>query len=137
MISVPLARALRDAGLRWKPLPGDRFIVVDKDMDDEIFVLSHLTIEVHDHPAGPIIKFNGSTEWALDSLDLDEALWLPSEEQLRSALGGTFRSLTHHNGVHRVETAPGSQEADRKVFDHADATDAYAMALLELLKRIA
>ena len=46
MISVDLARSLRDAGLRWSPAAGDRFVVADRNMDDEVFVLSDMTVEV-------------------------------------------------------------------------------------------
>ena len=46
VIPLELARQLREAGLVWKPEPGDRFVVPDRDLD-EVFVLSHMTIEVH------------------------------------------------------------------------------------------
>jgi DNA helicase IV len=38
VISVELARELREAGLRWEPRKGDHFIIMDRDMDDEVFV---------------------------------------------------------------------------------------------------
>src|SRR5205823_3062446 len=84
-----------EAGLVWKPEPGDRFVVPDRDLD-EVFVLSHMTIEVHRLPKGTVIGFNGTTEWALDDVDQDEALWLPREDQLRELLGAA---------VHRLERA--------------------------------
>ena len=58
MISVPLARRLRDAGLRWEPARGDAFVIVDRGIDDEVFVLSDMTIEVHDFPTGPETPFD-------------------------------------------------------------------------------
>ena len=143
MISVGLAMRLRDAGLRWQPRSGDRFVITDRDMDDEVFVLSSMTIEVHEYPSGPVIRFNGTTEWALDSLDKDEALWLPGEDQLRAALGGTFRRLERVDGVYRVETGAsagsgGSAGADGgKLFADADAAEAYGLALLDLMQRLA
>src|SRR3954462_9750552 len=93
MIGVQLAQQLKEAGLDWKPALGDRFAIPDRDLDDEVFVLSHMTIEVYTMPEGRVIGFNGTTEWALDDVEIDQALWLPREDQLRDLLGGTFRSL--------------------------------------------
>ena len=90
MLSVSLARALRDAGLDWTPARGDHFVMPDRGMDGEVFVLSDMTIEVNHFPGGPVIGFNGTTEWALDSVDQREALWLPGEHQLRERLGDAF-----------------------------------------------
>ena len=130
MLSLELATALREAGLAWKPAPGDRFAMPDRGLDDETFVLSNMTIQVHDLPEGTVIGFNGTTEWALDDVDKDEAIWLPGENQLRSLLGGTFRRLERVDDGYQVVTS---------VLDHeerftADAPeDAYARALLALI----
>ena len=131
MISVPLARSLRDAGLRWSPLAGDRFVVADRDMDDQVFVLSDMTVEVRTFPTGPVIAFNGTTEWALDSLDQDDALWLPAEHQLRDLLGRSFRRLERVPGGFTAVVADGSG-AD-VVTTAAEPADAYALALLARL----
>ena len=56
-------------------------------MDDEVFVVSDMTVEVHDFPTGKVIGFNGTTEWALDSLAQGDVVWLPREDQLRELLG--------------------------------------------------
>src|SRR5699024_10539325 len=93
MISHDLAHDLALAGLRWRPSPGDRFAIDAEELSDAVFTVSDMTIEVHDHPSGTILGFNGTTEWALDSVTLDQALWFPSEEQLRTLLGGAFRAL--------------------------------------------
>jgi len=69
MISLELARRLRDNGVQWRPASGDRFVVADRDMDNDVFVLSDMTVEVHRFPYGEVIGFNGTTEWALDSID--------------------------------------------------------------------
>ena len=46
----------------------------------------------------PLLRFNGTVEWALDSIQQDEVVWLPSEEQLRGAarrrLPGLDRAVT-------------------------------------------
>jgi hypothetical protein len=94
VLSVTIARRLRDAGLSWTPQRGDRFVVADRDMDDEVFVLSDMTIEVHRYPGGPVIGFNGTTEWALDSVDQQDALWMPLEHQLRELLGGCHWNIS-------------------------------------------
>ncbi|WP_433827202.1 pilus assembly protein CpaE [Actinoplanes sp. CA-015351] len=130
MVGTHLARRLSDAGLVWKPRLGDRFTVPDRDLDDEVFVLSNMTIQVHDRPDGPIIGFNGTTEWALDDVDLDEAIWLPREDQLRELLGGTFRELRRETGDYSVRVGVLGED---RVFTAASADEAYASALIFLL----
>lgn len=127
MISVELARALRDSGLVWKPQPGDAFIIDRVEVDADVFYLSELTIEAHDYPTGTVLGFNGTTEWALDSVALEDTLWLPHEHQLREALGPAFLSLTPGWVVTaRIDETEEAFEADA-------ATDAYARALIHLL----
>ena len=131
MIGVDLAQHLREAGLVWKPAPGDRFTIPDRDLDDEVFVLSNMTIEVYTVPEGRVIGFNGTTEWALDDVEIDEALWLPREDQLRGLLGGTFRALRRDAaGDYTVET---SLLGEDRAVTAPTAEQAYAQALLHLL----
>jgi hypothetical protein len=132
VISVRLARQLRDAGLSWKPESGDRF-VVDRDPDSDVFVLSDMTIDVLDMPHGRVIGFNGTTEWALDSVEKDKALWLPRESQLRELLGTTFRGLDRVDGDWRVQT---ELHGDVHTCHHSDAEEAYALALLHVLESL-
>ena len=110
MLSVAIARQLRDAGLPWTPQRGDRFVVADRDMDDEVFVLSDMTIEVHHYPGGPVIGFNGTTEWALDSVEQQDALWVPAEHQLRELLGAAFVRLEKFDDAHRVVVSRAGAE---------------------------
>ena len=130
MLPIELARALRDAGLPWRPARGDSFVMPDRDMDAEVFVLSDMTIEVHQFPGGPVIGFNGTTEWALDSIEQADALWLPAEHQLRALLGEAFAGLAPTGSGYRVtlRDATGSRG-----YEGADAAEAYARALLDLL----
>ena len=141
MIDVDLARRLRDAGLRWRPSPGDRFVVERLvDSDDgvgDVFTLSDMTIEAHEHPTGTVLGFNGTTEWALDSVAADDALWLPREDQLRELLGSTFVSLTRvlvdgEPLAYRVTVALDGAAATGPDSVHvaADPETAYAHALL-------
>jgi hypothetical protein len=133
MITVELARKLRDAGLRWAPVPGDRFVVADRDMDDDVFVVSDMTVEVHDLPFGKVIGFNGTVEWALDSVDTSQAIWLPRESQLRELLAGTFRALHRTADGWRVQTEVNDVEHD---IEDADPEQAYGLALLHLLELV-
>ncbi|HEY6740998.1 MAG TPA: pilus assembly protein CpaE, partial [Lapillicoccus sp.] len=87
MLDVLLAQQLRAAGLAWEPKPGDRFVLPLPDMQDEVFILSNVIADVHRFENGNVIGFNGTTEWALDSVEQDDVVWLPREEQLRDLLG--------------------------------------------------
>jgi hypothetical protein len=125
-----VAQQLKEAGLVWKPGSGDRFAIPDRGLDDQVFVLSHMTIEVHSLPEGRVIGFNGTTEWAMDDLEIEEALWLPREDQLRELLGGTFRALRRAEPGYEVEM---DLLGETRTFAAAAAEDAYAAALLHLL----
>jgi hypothetical protein len=127
MLSLELALALRTAGVVWQPSPGDAFMVPDHDLDEHVFVLSDMVIQTVEVPDGPpILAFNGTTEWALDSLEATEAVWLPREDQLRALLGDAFESM---------ERVPGPPEGYAVVAGghrHVDVSveAAYARALL-------
>ena len=137
MISRELARELRDAGLVWHPESGDRFQLdlpeyVEADVEADIFTVSEMTIEARRCPTGTILAFNGTTEWALDSVALVDAVWLPREDQLRELLRSTFRSLTRLDDAFAVEVEFGGE---RRRFEHPEAAEAYGMALRELIGR--
>ncbi|MBC7442342.1 MAG: hypothetical protein H7311_07440 [Ramlibacter sp.] len=131
MISTECARALAAAGLRWHPASGDAFSIDRGGFENDVFTVSDMTIEPHEFDTGTILGFNGTTEWALDSLALEDALWLPREDQLRGLLRSTFRSLRRlDESAHRVLVEiSGSAES----FDAADPADAYGLALLRLI----
>src|SRR5690554_6648520 len=133
MISLELARELRDAGLRWDPAPGDRFTILQPELAGEVFTVSEMTIQVHDYPSGTVLGFNGTTEWALDSVTKDEALWLPAEHQLRGMLGAAFVALRPEGEGFSVSTRVG--ERDERTFTARTAEAAYGHALLELVER--
>lgn len=127
MITAALAQALRDAGLRWHPTPGDRFCIAGDEFADEVFTISEMTIEAHEYSGTTVLGFNGTTEWALDSVAADDSLWLPREDQLRTLLGPSFRSLTRDGTDYAVETRLDTYTA-------ADAESAYALALLAYIQ---
>ena len=130
VISFDLAHRLHDAGLSWSPGNGDRFWLPDRDLDQTVFTVSDMVVEVRDQPAGRVFAFNGTTEWALDDVDEGEAVWLPRLDQLLDRLGSHFLSLTARSGgyVVRVQVGPHEEE-------HVDvgAADAAARAVLGLL----
>jgi hypothetical protein len=131
VLSLELGLALRAAGVVWTPEPGDAFAVPGRDLDDQVFVVSDMVIQTVEVPHGPaVLAFNGTTEWALDSLEAREAVWLPREDQLRRLLGEAFVSLEALRGepsgyAVTVNTADGPAR-------HADVTAeaAYARAVL-------
>jgi hypothetical protein len=129
MITVDLARRLHAAGLRWTPAPGDRFVLANRALDD-VFVISEMTVDVAETPTGPLIRFNGTTEWALDSVEQDDVVWLPREAQLRARLGDAFRRLEAVPGGFVVVVERGGTE-ERHI--DTDAERAYARAVLALL----
>ncbi len=133
MISTELAVSLREAGLVWHPKSGDRFQLNEPEFEADVFTVSDMTIEPREYSTGKILSFNGTTEWALDSVALEDALWLPSEDQLRELLRTTFRSLERLADTHQVEIELGGK---RLRFEHPEPADAYALAVLELLRRL-
>jgi hypothetical protein len=132
VISLDLARRLHDAGVAWTPGNGDRFWVPDRELDETIFTVSDMVVEVRDHAGGRVLAFNGTTEWALDAIEEHEAVWLPRLDQLLDLLGPRFVSLTARSGgyVVRVQSGGGEEE-------HVDvgADDAAARAVLGLLEQ--
>ena len=139
MISSELAIALQHAGLAWHPAAGDRFQLNQPEFEADVFTVSEMTIEARTYPTGSILAFNGTTEWALDSVAQEDTVWLPSEEQLRGLLRGTFRALRRLPDTYEVEIVLVSSEgaSESLVFEHPEPSDAYALALLELLARAA
>lgn len=134
MISTDLALALRDAGLVWHPASGDRFQLDEPEFEADVYTASEMTIEPRSYPTGVILAFNGTTEWALDSVALEDALWLPREDQLRELLRATFRSLTRLEDAYRVDAVIQGEPLS---FEHPEPADAYALALLALVRRSA
>ncbi|PZE61538.1 pilus assembly protein CpaE [Curtobacterium sp. MCPF17_001] len=131
MISVELARSLRDAGLRWHPETGDRFVIDKPGVDDDVYTVSEMTVERHDHPTGTFLGFNGTTEWALDSVSAAESLWLPREDQLRELLGPSFVGLTRGSGTddRTVWTVTAVIAGEDRSFAAVDPAISYAQAL--------
>jgi hypothetical protein len=136
VISTALARELRAAGLVWTPASGDSFQIALTDFEGDVFTVSDMTIEAHRYPGGTVLGFNGTTEWALDSVALEDALWLPREDQLRELLRGTFRSLERAASgqgpvVYTVRATSIDPDA---AFSSDDPSEAYGLAVLALIR---
>jgi hypothetical protein len=131
MISTELASKLRDAGLVWRPADGDQFRIDQPELASDVFTVSTMTIEARHYPTGTILGFNGTTEWALDSVAIEDALWLPREDQLRTLLRSTFRTLRRTDGGFEVEV---ELQGTQRVFGSPEPADAYGAALLALIE---
>jgi hypothetical protein len=131
MISTELAVQLRDAGLVWNPADGDQFRIAAPALAGDVFTVSTMTIEAHEYPTGTILGFNGTTEWALDSVAIEDALWLPREDQLRALLRSGFRALRQVDGGYEVDAV---LLGEPRVFAAPEPADAYGQALLALIE---
>jgi hypothetical protein len=136
MISTELAQRLKSAGLEWQPAERDFFMMPEHNLDEHIFVVSALPALVQNLHGEMSITFHGSIEWALDYVVLTEAVWLPTETQLRAALAAAIGDdaplrLDRTAAGYRLQIAAGADMLD---FDSGDAEDAYALALLHVLE---
>jgi hypothetical protein len=135
VISRELAARLREAGLAWTPRKGDWFVIPGKGLDELEFVISDMVIETRRMAFDrQLLAFNGSTEWAMDTLAASDALWLPREDQLRAVLGEAFIGLEYLPGEtagYAVSLLIGDSE---QRFVDVDVDSAYARAALALLR---
>lgn len=129
MLTLQLARDLLAAGVLWQPQAGDRFIIDEELLTDEVFWISDLTVEVHSFDGQSILGFNGTTEWALDSVNLDQALWLPREDQLRELLGDRLIFVARTDSGWELRYRLG--DAPRTLTD-PDLECAYARAIISI-----
>ncbi|HRC76859.1 MAG TPA: hypothetical protein PLO33_14370, partial [Kouleothrix sp.] len=90
MITPVVAQQLKDAGLVWEPAERDLFVMPEHNLDGQIFVVSALPALVQNFGGQQTITFHGSIEWALDYVVLSEAVWLPTESQLRERLAAAI-----------------------------------------------
>lgn len=130
MISAELAREVAASGMLWLPSEGDLFIIDQPELQDQDFMISSMVVEVFDGHVGPEFRFNGTTEWALDTVETRDALWFPREDQLRDALGAAFVSLDRGDDgyVIAVELTTGVTHVRG-----AEPDEAYARAVIALL----
>src|SRR4029079_16902632 len=89
-----------------------------------VFVVSEMVVEQFQGAAGPLLRFHGTTEWALDYVLVSPVLSLARQDQLRTALGDRFVALARVADAWVVTTSDGA--AHRA----AEAEEAYAAAWL-------
>ncbi len=131
MITLDVARRLRALGVQWQPRPGDRFMVDQPEMTDSVFWVSDFTIEMHDYGEQRVLGFNGTTEWALDSVPVENCLWLPREDQLRELLGAMLVRLERDEpGWVVIWRLDGVEHRARS----SEVDEAYAAALMVALQ---
>ena len=138
MLSLAWGQKLREAGLDWQPQLHDFFGIPDRSMDDRVFTLSDMSIEIEILNGWPAITFNGSVEWALDYILQADAVWLPTETQLRELLEKQLvsgRSPSIQLQVTRdgycCLVSPDGQEPF--AFTAPAASEAYAAAVMHFL----
>ena len=138
MISQALAVQLKEAGLVWHTSVHDFFAIPDRDMDGRIFVLSDMMVTMELLRGWPAMMFHGTSEWAMDYLLTHEAVWMPTESQLRenleeelAARNGRFLQLQRQDEAYACEISLGEK---RMQFTAVDPSEAYGQALLDLLQ---
>lgn len=132
MISRELARALQPY-LHWRPRNGDEFFIPQPEMADSVFVVSDMVVELVTRDNDTRFHFNGTVEWALDSVQVGEVIWLPREDQLRTMLGDYFLSLdAGREGFVVAVSGPGRA---MHTPPEPEAADAYARALLHVVSQ--
>jgi hypothetical protein len=137
MLSLELAQKLKVAGLVWQPTLHDFFTIPDGDFDRRLFVLEDMLSTVEFRNGQMVLTFQGVVEWALDYVYLTEALWIPTESQLREQLESRLRvelppylMLVSTPDGYRCDIRVNGSWQGHEAFS---ASDAYAMALLTLL----
>mgnify|MGYP006969388712 CR=1 FL=1 len=138
MISQALALQLKEAGLVWRTSVHDFFAIHERDLDGRVFVLSDMMVTMELLRGWPAVVFHGTSEWALDYLLTHEAIWLPTEAQLRDQLEG---ELAAQNGrFHQLQREADGYRCDLIIEDEKSSyrggtpSEAYGLALLALLK---
>lgn len=136
MIPLALAKQLKEAGLVWQTAVNDFFAIPDRGMDDKVFVISDVMVTMELVQGWPALTFHGTAEWAADHLLTHEAIWLPTEEQLREAVDRLLPehepdfSLTRLVDGYHCEIVQGGRPLR---FSANSAGEAYALALLHVL----
>ena len=138
MISLPLARQLKDAGLQWQPAMNDFFAIPDRGLDEHVFVISDMLATLETLQGQEVVAFQGASEWALDDLATGELIWLPREDQIRQLLEAALleRGLL---ALHMESDLEGCRCTIRNhnqplTFRARQADEAYAAALIHLLE---
>ena len=125
MIGVDSFCACGSAGLSARPRP---------EIADSVFTVSDMVVELVTRQGESRFHFNGTVEWALDSVASEDVVWLPREDQLRELIGEHFLSLDASSAGF-VVTVRGPGRAFHTEA-RPEAVDAYALALLYVLDQV-
>lgn len=133
MISRELAEQL-SSYLAWEPANGDQFYIPRPEIAESVFTVSDMVVELVVRGGESRFHFNGTVEWALDSVESTAVIWLPREDQLRELLGQHFLSLdAGPEGFVVTVSGPGRAFHTEPC---SSAADAYALALLYVLRQV-
>lgn len=137
MLTVGTAQELRDAGLVWTPAHLDFFVVPLPDLEDQVFVVSDMTILAEQLHGQPALTFHGTVEWALDHVWTGEALWVPREDQLRQMVEARLAASSGWRLALEAD-ATGyrcllGHDHESEAFGGQDVSECLAAALLHLL----
>jgi len=138
MLSLSLARQLKEAGLAWIPAEHDFFAIPDRGLEEKVFVISDMTVYLELLQGRRVATFHGTPEWALDYMLTGDLVWLPTEGQLREELmrrlpaeGGPMLELVGALQGYRCEVLFNDQSLS---FEANGASEAYVAALLHILR---
>lgn len=137
---IELARELKEAGFSWQPSTYDFFVIPDTGLDDHLFVLSDIMVDTDVFYGHPAFTFVGAVEWALDYVMQAEAVWVPTEAQLRARLLDYIAGKP--DGYLSLESANGNTlcrlgfDGKEYSFTGESGADAYGQALLNLVKSL-
>jgi hypothetical protein len=101
-------------------------------MDERLFVITEVMAYIEQLWGSPMVTFHGTAEWALDYILQTEAVWIPSESQLREMIAKRVGDLA------LVQTDKGYEcrftwKGHSYNYGAEDACDAYGSALLQVL----
>jgi hypothetical protein len=138
MLSLTLAKDLKAAGLAWTPAPNDFFVVPDRGLDEELFVISDMTVLVELVKGQLAVTFHGTAEWALDHVLVADLVWLPTETQLRDLLEQYLLDEAEPS-LRLASTADGYRcelqfRGELLSFEAFGASEAYGAGLLYVLQ---
>lgn len=141
MLSLDTAKKLKKNGLQWTPQDGDSFFIPFHDLDEQVYLISDMSVLVEQMGEEQAITFNGTAEWALDHLVLGDAVWVPREDQLRELLEKQLVERGESQPVLTLSTTSDGYhcqirwEGALQSFEDFGASEAYGKALLYLLEK--
>jgi hypothetical protein len=139
LISLKLAKDLKESGLKWQPELHDFFTIPGSDLESRIFVVSDMMIDIQQLFGHHMITFNGAVEWSLDYIMITEAVWMPRDSQLREILMTQLKDGKNPNlklfSRPEATICRMSYQGRAQSFEAKNGSDAYGKALRFLLSK--